>query len=161
VSGKDPRIGEVDPTHVGPPDLILQEIVAATEVPEDIRKRFEVSPATDADRLVTVVPIADGGLRVPAPLGAALQTHWAEVTFAGRALALVEGTDQPDYDDYGDPLVWVFALSAESPVLGEAIVSIGGYTRSSSQIRISNGEPTRKGKRVRFFAAIRTEPRNA
>jgi hypothetical protein len=161
VSGKDPRIGEVDPTHVGPPDLILQEIVAPSEVPEDIRNRFEAIAARGANGPVTMMPIVDGGLRVPAPLGAAHRTHWAEVTFAGRALALVDGTDEPDYDDYRDPLIWVFALSAESPVLGEAIVSSGGYANSSGQIRFSKGEPTRRGKRASFFAAIRTEPRNA
>jgi len=83
------------------------------------------------------------------------------VTFAGRALALAEGTNQPDYDDYDDPLVWVFALSADSPVVGEAIVSCGGFATSSGQVRYSKGEPTRRGKRVSFFAAIRTKPRNA
>jgi hypothetical protein len=93
-------------------------------------------------------------------LGALHRTYWAEVTFAGRALALVEGTDQRDYDDYGDPLIWIFALGATSPVLGEVIVSSGSYA-NSGEIRFSNGEPTRRGKRLRFFAAIRTEPRNA
>jgi hypothetical protein len=161
VSGKDPRIGDVDSTHVGPPGLILQEIVAPSDVPEDIRKRLESIADRGAHGPVTMLPIADGRLRVPAPLGALHRTHWAEVTFAGRALALVEGTDQPGYDDSGDPLIWVFALRAESPVLGEAIVSSGGYSSSSGQIRFSNGEPTRKGTRVKFFAAIRTEPRNA
>ena len=165
MSNKNPHIGEVDPTHVGPPDLILQEIIAPSEVPEDLRKRVADSLQTLAEKgengSVTIVPIADGGLRVPAPLGAAGRARWADVTFAGRALALAEGTNQPDYDDYDDPLVWVFALSADSPVVGEAIVSGGGFASSSGQIRYSKGEPTRRGKRVSFFAAIRTKPRNA
>ena len=88
-------------------------------------------------------------------------TTWAEVTFAGRALAVVEGTDQPDYDDYQDPLVWVVALSAESPVLGEAIVSVGAFASNSSETRYSKGELPRRGNRVSFFSAIRTEPRGA
>lgn len=161
VSSENPRIGAVDPTHVGPPDLILQEIVAPSEVPEDIRRRFETSAGTGANRPVTIVPIADGGVRVPAPVGAADRTDWDDVTFAGRALALVEGTDRPDYDDYDDALVWVLALSADSPVVGEAIVSGGEFATSSVQYRYSKGEPTRRGKRVSFFGAIRTEPRNA
>jgi len=144
VSSENPGIGEVDPTHVGPPDLILQEIVAPNEAPEDIRKR-----AADS-----VQNLAEKGERLRG-------ATWADVTFAGRALALIEGTDQPDYDDYEDPLIWVFALSAESPVLGEAIVSVGGFATSSSEIRFSKGEATRRGKRVSFFSAIRTEPRNA
>lgn len=144
VSSESPRIGEVDPTHVGPPDLILQEIVAASEVPEDLAKRV-------ADSLQT---LAEKGERWHS-------TTWADVTFAGRALALVEGTDQPDYDEYEDPLIWVFALSAESPVLGETIVSDGGFATSSNQTRFSKGEPPLRGKRVSFFSAIRTEQRNA
>lgn len=136
MSSENPRIGEVDATHVGPPDVILQEIVASSEVPEAIRKRI-----VEAER-------RHG-------------TTWADVTFAGRALAVVEGTNQPDYDDYQDPLIWVFALSAESPVLGEAIVSVGGFASNSSETRYSKGEPPRRGKRVSFFSAIRTEPRGA
>ena len=136
MSSEIPRIGDVDPTHVGPPDLILQEIVAPSEVPENVRKRIG-----EAERRYG--------------------TTWAEVTFAGRALAVVEGTDQPDYDDYQDPLVWVVALNADSPVLGEAIVSGGGFASSSSETRYSKGELPRRGKRVSFFSAIRTEPRGA
>jgi hypothetical protein len=139
VSSQNPRIGEVDPTHLGPPDLILQEIVAPCDVPEEVRK-----------------PLA---AQTFAGKGEGRGATWAEVTFAGRALALVEGTGQPDYDDYGDPLIWVFALSAESPVPGEAIVSVGGFASSSSETRYSKGEPPRRGKRVSFFSAIRTEPR--
>jgi hypothetical protein len=156
VSRHEPRIGEVDPTHVGPPDLILQEIVAPSEVPEDIRNRVETMAE---NRPVVTLAIADGGFRVPAPPGAH-RARWADVTFAGRALALVEGTGQPDYDDYDDPLVWVFARSADSPVIGERIVSDGDFAGSSVQTRISKGEPSRRGNRVSFFAAIRTEPRN-
>ncbi len=114
---RGPRKGGVDPTHVGPPDLILQEIVAPGEVSEDLRKRV------------------GGALQTLAKKGERWHgTSWADVTFAGRALALVEGTDQPNYDDYEDPLIWVFALSAESPLLGEAIVSDGGFATSSSEI---------------------------
>ena len=160
MSSENPRNGEVDPTHVGPPDLILQEIFVPSEVPEDIRKRFEATVGAGANVAVTIPPIVDGGRRVPLPLG----THralWADVTFAGRALALVEGTDQPDYDDYDDSLVWVLALSAASPVVGEMIVPCGGFASSSVQMRLSKGEPTRRGKRLSVFAAIRTTPRNA
>lgn len=144
MSSENPRIGEADPTHVGPPDLILQQIVAPSEVPEDLRKRVGDSFQTLAEKCERWHG-----------------TTWADVTFAGRALALVEGTDQPDSDDYEDPLIWVFALSAESPVLGEAIVSDGGFATCSSEIRLSKGEPTRRGKRVSFFSVIRTKPRNA
>lgn len=143
MSSERLHIGEVDPTHVGPPDLILQEIVAPSEVPKEFRKRV-------ADSLQT---LAEKGERWHG-------TNWADVTFAGRALALVEGTDRPDYDDYEDPRIWVFALSAESPVLGEAIVSDGGFATSSLEIRYSRGEATRRGKRFSFFSAIRTEQRN-
>ncbi len=160
MSSENPSIGRVDPTHVGPPDLVLQEVVAPGEVPEEIRKRFETIAETGAHASVATPPTADGEVRAPARAGAAHGARWADVTFAGRALALVEGTDQPDYDDYEDPLIWVFALSAESPVLGETIVSIGGYAASSSEIRFSKGDPTRRGKRVSFFSAIRTEPRS-
>ena len=160
MSSKSPRIGDVDPTHVGPPDLILQEVVAPSEVPEDIRKRFEIVAASDVNAPAATVPIADGGLRAPARAGAARRPDWADVTFAGRALALVEGTNQPDDDDYDDSLVWVFALSADSPAVGEAIVSVGGFARSSGETRFSEGEPPRRGKRASFFAAIRTEPRS-
>jgi hypothetical protein len=83
----------------------------------------------------------------------------AEVTFVARALAYVEGTDRPDVDDYQDPLVWVFALEAESSVVGEKIVSTGGFASSSSQTEYSKGEPPWHGRRMSFFAAIRTEPR--
>ena len=161
MSSNHPRVGQVDPTHVGPPDLILQEIVAPSQVPEDIRTTFETIADAGANGAVTVPQIIDGGRRVPAPLGASSRADWANVTFAGRALALVEGTDQPHYDDYDDSLVWVLALSADSPVIGEVIVSAGGFASSSGQIRYAKGEPTRRGKRVSFFAAIRTEPRNA
>ena len=158
MSGENPSIGEVDPTHVGPPDLILQEIVAPDEVPEDVRKRVEtITEKRERGNLT----IASGGIEVPAGLWPKLKFGWADVTFAGRALALVEGTDQPDYDGYEDPLVWVFALSAESPVLGEAIVSVGAFASSSVELRSSTGEPPRRGKRVSFFRAIRTGPRNA
>lgn len=144
MSSENPRIGEVDPTHVGPPDLILQEIVAPNEAPEDVRERA-------ADSVQNMAEAGECWRGIT----------WADVTFAGRALALVEGTNQPDYDGYGDQLIWVFALSAESPVLGEAIVSVGGFASASSQTRFSKGEPTRRGKRLSFFAAIRTDPRNA
>jgi hypothetical protein len=144
VSSESPRFGEVDPSHVGPPDLVLQEIIALSEVPEDFRKRV-------ADSLQT---LAEKGNRWHG-------STWADVTFAGRALALVEGTDQPDYDDYEDPLIWVFGLSAESPVLGEAIVSAGGFATSSTEIRFSKNEPTLRGRRLSFFSVIRTEPRSA
>ncbi len=143
MASENPPAGDVDPTHVGPPDLILQEIVTPSKVPEEFRKRV-------ADSLQS---LSEKGGRWDG-------TSWADVTFAGRALALAEGTDQRDYDDYEDPLIWVFALGAESPLLGEAIVSSGGFASSSSQIRFSKGEPTRRGKRLSFFAAIRTEPRN-
>ena len=138
MSSDNPRIGEVDPTHVGPPDLILQEIVAPSDAPEAVRERVLQSIAAQGR-----------------------DATWADVSFAGRALALVEGTDQPDYDDYEDPLVWVFALSAESPVLGEAVVSVGGFNTASRETRYAKGEPSLRGKRVSVFSAIRTEPRNA
>ncbi len=144
MSSESPRIGEVDPTHVGPPDLILQEIVAASDVPEDLRKRV-------VDSLQTLAAKGEPWH----------STTWGDVTFAGRARALVEGTDQPDCDDYEDPVIWVFALSAESPVLGETIVSAGGFASSSSETRFSKGEPPLHGNRLSFFSAIRTEPRNA
>jgi hypothetical protein len=159
VSSENPRIGEVDPTHIGPPDLILQEIVAPSEVPEDVRNLAETIAENGERGRVTTVSPRDGGRGVAAGAVADHGARWADVTFAGRALALIEGTDQPDYDDYEDPLVWVFALSADSPVLGEAIVSLGGFASSSSEIRFSKGEPPRRGKRVSFFSAIRTEPR--
>jgi hypothetical protein len=159
VSTENPGHGEVDPTHIGPPDLILQEIVAPSEVPEDVRKRVETFEETGERGRVTIARIGTGAL--PLRQVADHRGQWADVTFAGRALALVEGTDQPDYDDYDDPLVWVLALSADSPVLGEAIVPVGGVATSSLEIRNSKGGPPRQGKRVRFFSAIRTEPRNA
>lgn len=157
MASEIPHVGEVDPTHVGPPDLILQEIVAPSDVPEDIRKRFETAADKDENG---VLPIADGGTRGAFASPGADRAHWAYATFAGRALALVEGTDQPDYDDYDDPLVWVFALNADSPVIGEKIISVGGFARSSVDIRYSEGERPRKGKRAGFFSAIRTEPRS-
>jgi hypothetical protein len=161
VSSESPLIGGVDPTHVGPPDLVLQEIVALSEVPDDIRNRFETIVDTGADRPVSTPHTVDGVRPVLAPVGGARGAHWADVDFAGRALALVEGTNQPDYDDYDDALVWVLALSADSPVICEAIVSCGGFASSSGEMRFSKGERTRRGKRVSFFAAIRTIPRNA
>ncbi len=160
MSPEIPHVGEVDPTHVGPPDLILEEIVPLSEVPEDIRSRFEVKPETGEDVAATVLPLAEGGFRIPVPPHAA-GAHWASVTFAARALALIEGTDQPDYDDYDDPFVWVFALSAEAPVTGEKIVSAGGFAGSSTQTEYQKGEAPRRGKRASLFSAIRTEPRNA
>ncbi|MHB8694291.1 MAG: hypothetical protein ACYDHH_23880 [Solirubrobacteraceae bacterium] len=159
MSSENPRVGEVDPTHIGPPDLILQEIIAPSEVPEDVRKRVETIAEKGERGRVTIASPLTGGQQVAAGEVADHLAHWADVTFAGRALALDEGTDQPDYDDYEDPLVWVFALSADSPVLGEAIVSVGGFASSSSEIRFSKGEPPRRGKRVSLFSAIRTEPR--
>jgi hypothetical protein len=158
VSSENPGIGEIDPSHVGPPDLILQEIVAPSQVPEDIRKRIETVAENGR---VSPLSIADGGFRVPAPSGAAHPVSWADVTFAGRALALIEGTDQPDYDDYDDPFEWVLALSADSPVLGDPIVSAGGFAAASLETRYVKGEPPRRGRRVSFFAAVRTQPRNA
>jgi hypothetical protein len=160
VSSEIPHIGEVDPTHVGPPDLILQEIVALGQVPEDIRKRFEATAETGGSAVVSVLPIGAGRVR-GAFVSAADPTRWADMTFAGRALALVEGTDRPDYDDYDNPFVWVVAVSADSPIVGEAIISVGGFASSSSQTRYSKGEPPRRGKRASFFSAIRTEPRNS
>lgn len=132
------RGGQVDPTHVGPPDLILQEILAPGEVPEEVRRRVEA--------------IAENARRWPGG-------SWADVTFAGRALALIEGTDQPDYDASADALVWVFALSAESPALGEMIVSVGGFASSSSEIRFDQGQAPQRGNRVSVFSAIETTPR--
>ena len=158
MSSENPRIGGVDPTHIGPPDLILQEIVAPSEVPEDVRKRVETFAEMEEPGRVTMLRIRSGAL--PGRQVADDRARWADVTFAGRALALVEGTGQPDYDDHDDPLVWVLALRADSPVLGEAIVSVGGFATSSLELRNSN-EPPRRGKRVSFFSAIRTEPRNA
>jgi hypothetical protein len=143
VSSEDPTVGKIDPNHVGPPDLIIQEIVQPSEAPEDIRNRVAQSIQALADRDEQWEGIT-----------------WANVTFAARALALVEGTDKPDCDDDGDPLVWVFGLSAESPIPGETIVSIGGFASSSSQIRYSKNQPARRGNRVSFFSAIRTEPRD-
>lgn len=160
MSSEVPRIGEVDPTHVGPPDLILHEIVVPSEVPDEVRKRVEAMADTSEAAPDTVLLTASGAFPVPTPAGATHRAKWDDVTFAGRALALVEGTDQPDCDDYGDPFQWVFALSANSPVVGEAIVSTGGFARSSRQTTYVKGEPPRRGKRVSFFAAIRTEPRN-
>ena len=138
VSGEDARNVEVDPTHVGPPDLILHEIVALSDVPDEIRRRGEALAASGR------------------PGGGSPGGH---ITFAARALALVEGTNEPDYDDDGDALVWVFALRAEAPVLGEAIIAEGGFAASSSEMRFSKGAPVRYGKHVDFFSAIRTEPR--
>ena len=138
MSNEHPGVGEVDPTHVGPPDLILREIVALQDVPEAVRNRVET--------------IAQRGARRRGEIP-------ANVTFAGRALAFVEGTDQMDYDDDGNPFVWIFALRADSPVLGEAIVSAGGFASSSSETRYSVGEPPQRSRRVSFFATIRTEPR--
>jgi hypothetical protein len=149
-------IGEVDPAHVGPPDLILQEILTLSEVPEYVRKRLETISAANKHRLV--LPVARDAVRGVATAG--VDRAPADVTFVARALAYVEGTDQPDVDDYQDPLVWVFALEAESPVVGEKIVSTGGFTSSSSQTDYSKGESPRHGRRVSFFAAIRTEPRH-
>ena len=157
MSSEEPRIGEVDPTHVGPPDLILDEIIAPSEVPGDVRKRARTIVEKGEQGLVTATGEEDAR-EFAAGTVADHRARWVDVTFAGRALALVEGTDQPDYDDDGDPLVWVFALSADSPVLGEAIVSMGDFATSSSEIRFSKGEPPRRGKRVTFFSAIRTEP---
>jgi hypothetical protein len=142
VSNTNPRIGDVDPTHVGPPDLILHEIVEPDEVPEDIRKR-----AADA-----VHRIAERGERRQG-------SGWADVQFAARAMAFVEGTERPDYDDFGDARVWIFALSAESAVLGQVIVSAGGYASSSSLTVFARGEPAQHGQRMSLFSAIRTEPR--
>ncbi len=156
MSSENPPIGEVDSTHVGPPDLILQEIVAPSEVPEEIRKRVERSFQPIEDEGVVMAEPLSGGRPGRAPEGWC-GTAWSDATFAGRALALVEGMGQLDYDDYGDPLVWIFALRAESPVLGEAIVSVGGF--ASNQTFLSDGPAKRAGKRVSFFSAIRTEPR--
>jgi hypothetical protein len=128
VSSENPRVGEVDPSHVGPPDLILQEIVAPGEAPDEIRNRVANSIQTIGDR-------GEGWEGIT----------WGDVAFAGRALALVDGTDEPDYDDCGDPLVWIVALVAESPVIGEAIVSAGDYTSSLGQIRFSEGKPAQHG----------------
>ena len=155
MSGEHSDNGEVHPSHVGPPDLILQEIIAPSDVPEDIRERFEAGVENRRD---AVVPTADGGFQLAAP-GPLTGVRWADVTFAARALALIEGTDQPDCDGYGDPMQWVLALSADSPVLGEQIFSDGGFVSSSVRTRYATGEPPRRGERLSYFAAIRTEPR--
>lgn len=54
MSSEDPDIG-VDPPQVGPPDLILQEIVAPREVPEEMRDRFEARMVGNAP--VTALPV--------------------------------------------------------------------------------------------------------
>jgi hypothetical protein len=128
-------------------------------VPEDVRKWAEtIAERRERGRTSALRP-RSGGRQVGVGTVADHGAEWSDVHFAGRALAVVEGTDEPDYDDYGVPLGWVFALSADSPVVGEAIVTVGGIASSSSATLFSKGEPPGRGNRVHFFSAIRTQPR--
>jgi hypothetical protein len=121
--------------HVGPPDLILQAIVPPTDAPTEIR-----------------AAVADTLARLDLP-GERVYT-WEDIGFAASAIALVEGTNQRAQPD----TQWVFALSADSPKLGEQVQSEGSWASAPQSHSYSNG-PGRLLWRVSVFDALRTVPR--
>ena len=112
MSNEDPRVGPVDPAHIGPHELILDEVVAPSDVPADVRIWFDTF-AEMGETEPASLPVKGGAVQARPPLSDAQYARWGDVTFAGRAIALVEGTDQPGYEDSDDPRVWVFALRAD------------------------------------------------
>ncbi|MGH2860957.1 MAG: hypothetical protein ACRDLT_05530 [Solirubrobacteraceae bacterium] len=121
--------------HVGPPNLILQAIVPPTDAPVEIR-------AAVAGTLARGVSTEH-------------RTYtWEDVSFAASALALLEGTDQRAQPDTH----WVFALSADSPRLGEQIHSSGAWSSTILSHAYAHGDG-RLLWRVSVFDAVTTAPR--
>lgn len=127
---------EEERAHVGPPDLILQAIVPPTDAPAEIRAAVTDTLArrrTVGERLYT----------------------WDDVTFAAAAIALVEGTNQRAQPD----TQWVFAISADSPRLGEQLHASGNWASTIHSHSHSRGDD-RVLWRVSVFDAVRTAPRS-
>jgi hypothetical protein len=121
--------------HGGPPDLILQAIVPPTDAPAEIR-------AAVANTLA-------GRERPGEP------SHtWEDVSFAASAIALIEGTNQRAEPD----TQWVFALSAESPRLGEQLHASGAWASTLHSQEFQHGTG-RVLWRVSVFDAVTTSPR--
>ena len=121
--------------HVGPPDLILQAIVPPTDAPAEIR-------AAVAQALARREPAAG-----PAHT-------WEDISFAASAIALVEGTNQRAEPDTH----WVFALSADSPRLGQQVQNTGAW--ASTLVRETHGGGvSREQWRISVFDTLTTAPR--
>jgi hypothetical protein len=132
---QNPHAQTPEQAHVGPPDLILQAILPPTDAPAEIR-------AAVADALARRDPL--GG-----PTYA-----WEDIGFAASAIALVEGTNQ-----HAEPgTQWVFALSAESPRLGEQVRSSGRWKHTIGAHAVAGGT-ARTHWRAVLHDSLTTEPR--
>lgn len=127
-----PTEGQED---VGPPDLILQAIVPPTDAPAEIR--------------AAVANTLSGHER---PGGRSYA--WEDVSFAASAIALIEGTNQRAQPD----TQWVFALSADSPKLGEQLRASGSWASTLHAQEVQHGTG-RVLWRVSVFDAVTTSPR--
>lgn len=115
-------------------DLILQAIVPPTDAPAEIR-------AAVANTLMRAEVLGERG------------RTWEEVGFAASAIALVHGTNQRAEPD----TQWVFALSAESPKLGEQLRASGSWACTVDSHPDLNGAG-RVLWRVSVFDAVTTAP---
>jgi hypothetical protein len=121
-------VSEDEHQHVGPPTLVLQEIVTPSQVPQETR--HWIVQALDHQ-----------------------ECSWDDVNFAGRALALIEGTDQPEYEE----LEWVVALNARVPKVGEVVRSDDGWSTTLGTTTYSDGVSSR-GFRAWVYESLTTEP---
>lgn len=115
-------------------DLILQAIVPPTDAPAEIR-------AAVANTLMRAEVAGERGCT------------WEDVSFAASAIALVPGTNQRAEPD----TQWVFALSAESPKLGEQLHASGTWAWTLYSHPHLNGAG-RVLWRVSVFDAVTTAP---
>lgn len=129
-------MAEDQPARVEPPDLILQAIVPPTDAPAEIRAAVADALARRRERH------ADSG------------HGWEDVSFAASAVALIKGTGQRAIPD----TQWVFAISADSPRLGERVRSAGGWSTAIGARSHADGT-SRPLWRAVVFSQVTTTPR--